>query len=111
MLIVLISLLRNLKKKQEKINKFVQKQEAKIEATRKLNDVVEEVKKIAEEEKEQPKEDKKTKKKNQKKEKQEKIKVEEIQVDENTKEIKKILDDNEEVFDLFEDEKKKKKKK
>lgn len=111
MLIVLISLLRNLKKKQEKINKFVQKQEAKIEATRKLNDVVEEVKKIAEEEKEQPKEDKKTKKKNQKKEKQEKIKVEEIQVDEKTKEIKKILDDNEEVFDLFEDEKKKKKKK
>lgn len=40
MLIVIFSLLHSLKKKQKKINKFIEKQEAKIEATRKLNDVV-----------------------------------------------------------------------
>lgn len=50
MLIIIISLLHSLKKKQKKINKFVEKQEAKIEATRKLNDVVSEVQKITEEE-------------------------------------------------------------
>lgn len=56
MLIIIISLLHSLKKKQKKINKFVEKQEAKIEATRKLNDVVSEVQKItAEEEKENKK--------------------------------------------------------
>ncbi len=49
--ILIISLSHSLRKKQKKINKFIQKQEAKIEATRKLNDVVCEVKKITEEEK------------------------------------------------------------
>lgn len=48
MLILIFALLHSTKKKQKKINQFIQKQEAKIEATRKLNDVVSEVKKITE---------------------------------------------------------------
>ena len=51
MLILIFVLLHSTKKKQKKINQFIEKQEAKIEATRKLNDVVSEVKKITEEEK------------------------------------------------------------
>ena len=50
MLILIFVLLHSTKKKQKKINQFIEKQEAKIEATRKLNDVVSEVKKITEEE-------------------------------------------------------------
>ena len=49
-LILIFVLLHSTKKKQKKINQFIEKQEAKIEATRKLNDVVSEVKKITEEE-------------------------------------------------------------
>ena len=41
-------LLHSTKKKQKKIKEFIEKQEAKLEATRKLNDVVSEVKKITE---------------------------------------------------------------
>lgn len=52
MLIIIICLLHSSKKKQKKINKFIEKQEAKIEATRKLNDVVSEVQKITAKEKE-----------------------------------------------------------
>lgn len=51
MLIVIFVLLHSTKKKQKKIKEFILKQEAKIEATRKLNDVVDEVKKTLEEEK------------------------------------------------------------
>ena len=50
MLILIFGLLHSTKKKQKKINQFIEKQEAKIEATRKLNDVVGEVKKIVQEE-------------------------------------------------------------
>ena len=50
MLIVIFVLLHSTKKKQKKIKEFILKQEAKIEATRKLNDVVSEVKKTLEEE-------------------------------------------------------------
>ena len=50
MLILIFGLLHSTKKKQKKINQFIEKQEAKIEATRKLNDVVSEVKKIQEKE-------------------------------------------------------------
>ncbi len=49
--IVIISLMHSLRKKQKKMSKFIEKQEAKIEATRKLNDVVSEVKKITDAEK------------------------------------------------------------
>lgn len=48
MLILIFALLHSTKKKQKKINQFIEKQEAKLEATRKLNDVVSEVKKITE---------------------------------------------------------------
>lgn len=51
MLILILGLLHSTKKKQKKINQFILKQEAKMEATRKLNDVVSEVKRITEEEK------------------------------------------------------------
>ncbi len=140
MLILIFILLHSLHKKQKKINKFLQKQEAKIEATRKLNDVVNEVKKITVKEQkasskaktteaeniEQPKKSKKELKKEQKAEKKaklteqeknktpketEEIKVKEIQTSNPNDEIKKVLSDDEEVYDLFDDEKKKKKKK
>lgn len=171
LLIIIFCLLHSLKKKQKKINKFIERQEAKIEATRKLNDVVAEVKKITEKEqneeskikeehkieelkepedeppkkstedqlsltqmiseisadkeinKEQEltkKELKKLKKEQKKKQKEEffkeeypeKIEIKEIQVSEPdpNNEIKKVLDDSEEVYDLFGDDKKKKKK-
>lgn len=55
MLIIIMGLLHSSKKKQKKINKFIERQEAKIEATRKLNDVVSEVQKITSEEKKQAK--------------------------------------------------------
>lgn len=48
MLILIFVLLHSTKKKQKKIKEFIEKQEAKLEATRKLNDVVSEVKKITE---------------------------------------------------------------
>lgn len=182
MLIIIFCLLHSVKKKQNKINKFVQKHEAKLEATRKLSDVVKEVKKISEaeptEEKETeveieespeplkeiepepepepiiPKKEKerlpeemeegnlsltqmlttiteeditpnlskkelkklkKAEKKAQKqkeKHKEEIVEIKEIQSSEedpnNT--IKKVLEGNEEVYDLFEDDKKRKKK-
>lgn len=169
LLIIIFCLLHSLKKKQKKINKFIERQEAKIEATRKLNDVVAEVKKITEKEqtKEETKEEqiieepkqtedeqtktaedqlsltqmiseisadkeinkekeltkkelKKLKKEQKKKQKEEffkeeypeKIAIKEIQVSEPdpNNEIKKVLDDSEEVYDLFGDDKKKKKK-
>lgn len=50
LLVLIFSLLYSLRKKQKKINKFIEKQEAKIEATKKLNDVVAEVKKVTENE-------------------------------------------------------------
>lgn len=62
MLIIIICLLHSSKKKQKKINKFIEKQEAKIEATRKLNDVVSEVQKITAKEKEENKVSEKTSK-------------------------------------------------
>lgn len=169
LLIIIFCLLHSLKKKQKKINKFIERQEAKIEATRKLNDVVAEVKKITEKEqtKEETKEEqiieepkqtedeqtktaedqlsltqmiseisadkeinkekeltkkelKKLKKEQKKKQKEEffkeeypeEIAIKEIQVSEPdpNNEIKKVLDDSEEVYDLFGDDKKKKKK-
>lgn len=181
MMIIIFSLLHSVKKKTKKINKFIERQEAKIEATRKLNDVVAEVKKITDAEKiseiqnndakqikkeikqeeqqavleqqlenqeeglsltqmiseisesaeeEQPKElSKKELKKLKKEEKKklkdakkqakenneeypDKIEIKEVQVSEPdpNNEIKRILDDSEEVYDLFEDDKKKKKK-
>ncbi len=81
MLIIIICLLHSTKKKQKKINKFIAKQEAKIEATRKLNNVVSEVQKITAKEKEEKeiKELEKTKK----------IKLEETKKIESIKEIPK----------------------
>ena len=115
MLIVIFILLHSLKKKQKKIDKFIKKQEAKIEATRKLNDVVEEVKKITEEEKHVIKQDtteidNKPETKNKKKKK---IKVEEVKLEEPKQEKSKEtqIDDSEEVYDIFEDDRKKKNKK
>lgn len=77
MLILIISLIHRLRKNEKRIDQFVQKQEAKIEATRKLNDVVEEVKNIleeqakSEEEKAEVQEEVKLSKKEQKKLKKE----------------------------------------
>lgn len=114
MFILIFCLLHSIRKKQQKINKFVEKQEAKIEATRKLNDVVAEVKKITEQEKKDnskiEKEPNNKKQKNSKKEnKESKVEIKEVQVSNSESEIKTILDDSEEVYDLFEDDKKKKK--
>ncbi|MDE5540187.1 MAG: cadherin-like beta sandwich domain-containing protein [Bacilli bacterium] len=133
LLIMIFSLLHSLHKKQKKINKFVEKQGAKIEATRKLNDVIMEVKRITENEnkanektsaKEEtkaikteapvtPKDSNEPKKSSSKKTKKAKdiVEVKEIQVSDPNNEIKKVLDDSEEVYDLFEDDRKKKKKK
>lgn len=69
MLILIFGLLHSTKKKQKKINQFIEKQEAKIEATRKLNDVVGEVKKIVQEEN---------------KTNEDVIKVEEVKIEEST---------------------------
>lgn len=110
MLIIIICLLHSSSKKQKKINKFIERQEAKIEATRKLNDVVDEVKKITEKEENNSnyekgdlteviknldlKEDKKSKKK--KKNKDEEIAISKIEVNKK--------DDSEEVYDIFNDD-------
>lgn len=69
MLILIFGLLHSTKKNQKKINQFIEKQEAKIEATRKLNDVVGEVKKIVQEEN---------------KTNEDVIKVEEVKIEEST---------------------------
>lgn len=135
MLIIIICLIISLRKKQKKVDKFLKKQEAKIEATRKLNDVIDEVKKITESEKEQEKpeetiEEKEVtqetpKKKKKKDKKKDEVKVEVINpnelpqeepkqrvVEEPTIEEKNIKpSDEDEVYDLFADDKKKKKKK
>lgn len=120
MLIIIFSLLHSLKRKQKKLNKFLQKQEAKIEATRKLNDVVEEVKKIteAENKNKNAKEKKKDKQKTKKESKKEETKAEEnkkeIEVKEITvknNKITEVSEDTEEIYDLFADDKKSKKKK
>lgn len=71
MLITIFILLGSLRKKQKKIKKFVEKQEAKIEATIKLNDVISEVKKISEKEKTSPKQDSKGQKQESKEPKEE----------------------------------------
>lgn len=78
MLIIIMCLLHSSKKKQKKINKFIEKQEAKIEATRKLNDVVSEVQKITAKEKET--------KENKKEEKSSKMSLEEAKKIEQVKE-------------------------
>lgn len=108
MLIIVFSLIYRLRKNSKRVDKFVKKQEAKIEATRKLNDVVEEVKKITE--KENQKSNKNTEIKKQptkKKDVDEEIEVKELKVKNHQVEEK----EEEEVYDLFEDDKKKKKKK
>lgn len=104
MLILIFALLHSTKKKQRKINKFIQKQEAKLEATRKLNDVVEEVKKQIEPKENVPKKSKKELKKEQKL-----AKKNQLEDDNNIKEEEKV-EDNDEVYDLFADDRKKKKK-
>lgn len=78
MLILIFALLHSTKKKQKKINQFIQKQEAKIEATRKLNDVVSEVKKVIQDE--QP-------------EKTDVIKVEEVKIEDDDKQEDSTLDE------------------
>ncbi|MBE6154856.1 MAG: cadherin-like beta sandwich domain-containing protein [Firmicutes bacterium] len=115
MFIIILCLMHSLRKKKKKIKKFIEKQEAKMEATRKLNDVVEEVKKITESEKPKIKQDttelkeKETKEEvklvKKEKKKQEKLEVTKIKIEENKEE------DTEEVYDLFGDDKKKKRKK
>ena len=138
MLILILCLTHSLRKKQKKIKKFIAKQEAKIEATRKLNDVVSEVKKITEKEKPKIKQDttelkpeenteKQLSKKELKKLKQqeksaktkEKVEIKEIKAEEKvieskiSEEQKEEMDtvDKDEVYNLFEDDKKKKRKK
>lgn len=164
MLILIFGLLHSTKKKQKKINQFIEKQEAKIEATRKLNDVVREVKKIQEEEKlnkkdvsnnssseelkieevkleetgelnqeekqevqepvkkskkelkKERKEAKKKEKEAKKKEKEEFFQDEvvstETKIEDEIKNIEDhVTDDTEEIYDIFEDDRKKKKKK
>lgn len=164
MLILIFGLLHSTKKKQKKINQFIEKQEAKIEATRKLNDVVSEVKKIQEEEKlnkkdvsnnssseelkieevkleetgelnqeekqevqepvkkskkelkKERKEAKRREKEAKKKEKdeffQDEVVSTETKIEDEIKNIEDhVTDDTEEIYDIFEDDRKKKKKK
>ena len=146
MLILIFGLLHSTKKKQKKINQFIEKQEAKIEATRKLNDVVSEVKKIQEEEKlnkkdvsnnssseelkieevkleetgelnqEEKQEAKRKEKEAKKKEKdeffQDEVVSTETKIEDEIKNIEDhVTDDTEEIYDIFEDDRKKKKKK
>ena len=136
MFLIILILLNSLRKKQKKIKKFLDKQEAKIEATRKLNDVVAEVKKITAEEKHTVKPDTtelpNTKKANKKKKKDEVVvkeiaspsltpaketktetKNEEPKTSTPTPEKPKTSEEKEEteVYNLFEDDFKKKKKK
>ena len=120
MLLVIIILIHSSRKKQKKINHFIEKQEAKIEATRKLNDVVAEVKKIEEETKKENESDSeevfiKKSRKELKKEKKEAKNKEKEEVQEKKSDNKILdelskIDDDTEVYDLFEDERKKKKK-
>jgi len=110
LIIIIFCLMHSLRKKNKKIKKFIEKQEAKMEATRKLNDVVSEVKKITESEKTKIKQDttelkEEVKPIKKEKKKQEKLEVTKIKIEENKEE------DSEEVYDLFGDDKKKKKKK
>lgn len=115
MLLLIFALIRKLRKSNKKIKKFVDKQEAKIEATRKLNDVVAEVQKITAEEKQknEPQKAEKTRKeKAKKKEETAEVKVTEIKPTELKKETKvENKEDSDEMYNLFEDDKKKKKKK
>lgn len=164
MLILIFGLLHSTKKKQKKVNQFIEKQEAKIEATRKLNDVVSEVKKIQEEEKlnkkdvsnnssseelkieevkleetgelnqeekqevqepvkkskkelkKERKEAKRREKEAKKKEKdeffQDEVVSTETKIEDEIKNIEDhVTDDTEEIYDIFEDDRKKKKKK
>ena len=107
MLILIFALLHSTKKKQKKINQFIEKQEAKLEATRKLNDVVSEVKKITEEEQ-----------KDQEEPTLESVTVEEVTFDEEEvgkekSEDKKedvVIEKDEEVLEEKEEETKKSKK-
>jgi len=102
LLIIIFILIHNLRKKQQKIDKFIKKQEAKLEATRKLNDVVSAVKNITEMDKEIKKDQsiemksKKTKKTDLK-----------DNIEKETKEDK----ETEETYNLFEEDKKSKKRK
>ncbi len=119
LIFIIFILIHNLRKKQKKINKFVEKQEAKIEATRKLNDVVAEVQKITGETKNNNSSN------NKKAKNKPEVKVEEVTIPDNNKnkndnktdnkkkEEPKTPDNNptEEVYNLFEDDKKSKKKK
>lgn len=91
MLIIIMCLLHSSKKKQKKINKFIEKQEAKIEATRKLNDVVSEVQKITAKEKET--------KENKKEEKSSKMSLEETKKIEQVKEEVKKENKDEKTFE------------
>ncbi len=96
MLIIIFSLIHSLHKKQKKMDKFLQKQEAKLEATRKLNNVVEEVKKIKEQE--TKKERKEEKKKEVVKKEEEQVKVQEVD--------NKVSEETEEIYNIFEDDRK-----
>ncbi len=121
MLVLILALIHRLRKNKNKIKKFVEKQEAKIEATRKLNDVVAEVKKITEEENKKANKAKKDSKKKEENTLKEKTATEEKLEKENDVTIKEIKSDgkklteveetSEEMYDLFADEKKSKKKK
>ncbi len=107
MLIIIFSLLHSLKKKQRKIRKFIEKQEAKMEKTRKLNDVVDEVKKITEKEKHEVRQDttelktEDKKKKKSKKKAEEEVTIKEIKNEKDltneTKETKEIIKDKENI--------------
>lgn len=134
LLIAVISISIANRKKSKKIAKFIDKQEAKIEATRRLNDVIDEVARITEEEKktENKKKNKKEEVKTEEKveenasskpkakkgkKKDSEVEVKEIQAEkqEITKEvaevIKEELKEEDEMYNLFDDDKKKKKKK
>ena len=141
LLISIISLSHSMSKREKNLNKFIEKQEAKMEATRKLNNVVDTVKKITEEEKkaqEQAKKqeqilEEKVKEVTKLEEQEEKIEPEKLSKKERkelrreqkrlAKEQKSIeeskpkiveepdnKEDEEEVYDLFADDKKLKRK-
>lgn len=128
MLIIIFSLLHSLKKKQRKICKFIEKQEAKLEKTRRLNEVIDEVKNISNQEKTTPSSEEEPKNENQKSKKakkknKEKVEVTEVKIpDKDNKEKEEnqkseqsketiISEETEEIYNLFEDDNKKKKKK
>ncbi len=120
MLILIFGLLHSTKKKQKKINQFILKQEAKLEATRKLNDVVSDVQKVIKEDEQQKEEEKallkskkelkkeaKRKAKEEKKKSKEEKSVQSLEIEEP---IQEDMEKSEDVYDLFEEDKKKKKK-